>query len=266
MERLSSWQNLDQQDRGGGSGCKGDLRLRSRAESGQMEWTGVDEEIFVVQLRRRATLLNEGFQQHVRDLVVGGKEVYAGPIKSKHRMLDLVEQRGRDGPVVALEGLPFAADILDPVRASVVCQSPQDILQLAEWLVHTGESNRMAVVKVRNRFAAGDVDRKEGGNPQLTLHVLFTSSSGLSIIGEIQLHDPVLHSLNVKMHRLETVQRAAAASARRESGELGLELDNHHHYKALLEDQSLNAHDLDSAIADISVRSSRGPPHLPGPM
>eukprot|EP00961_Rhodomonas_salina_P123935 1670355-Rhodomonas_salina.2 len=36
VERLSSWQNLDQQDRGGGSGCKGDLRLRSRAESGQV--------------------------------------------------------------------------------------------------------------------------------------------------------------------------------------------------------------------------------------
>ncbi len=45
------------------------------------------------------------------------------------------------------------------------------------------------------------------------LSVLYTGAKGLSIIGEIQLHDARMHPMKVKMHRLYKVKRAGNLAA-----------------------------------------------------
>jgi len=49
------------------------------------------------------------------------------------------------------------------------------------------------------------------GYRDLMLCVLYSGTSGLRIIGEIELHDARMHRLKLKMHKLYKVKRATAA-------------------------------------------------------
>jgi hypothetical protein len=58
-------------------------------------------------------------------------EVYPAPVKTLHRMREKVREYASDA-AVAGRGWPLCANILDPVRASVVCSGPA-VLQVLEW-------------------------------------------------------------------------------------------------------------------------------------
>ena len=45
----------------------------------------------------------------------------------------------------------------------------------------------------------------------LMLSVVYTGVHGLRIVGEVQVHDPRMHPLKVKMHHLYVVKRASSA-------------------------------------------------------
>jgi len=105
---------------------------------------------------------------------------------------------------------PLSAQILDPVRASILCPSPRAIIKLAQWIIHNGESHGLPVVRVKNKFSGASEDYD--GYRDLMLSVRYQGAGGLCILGEVQLHDTRMHKVKVKMHRLYQVKRAPAAS------------------------------------------------------
>ena len=81
-------------------------------------------------------------------------EVYPAPVKTPHRMREKVREYAGEAAAAAGEGRgwPLCANILDPVRASVVCSGPAEILRVLGWF--TGWSD-----------AAGG-DAADGGGTQ----------------------------------------------------------------------------------------------------
>mmetsp|Transcript_14218 Transcript_14218/g.30377 ORF Transcript_14218/g.30377 Transcript_14218/m.30377 type:complete len:1807 (+) Transcript_14218:1506-6926(+) len=135
--------------------------------------------------------------------------VFAGPVKSAARMREKLGE-------YALEGAawPLCAQILDPVRASVVCSGPAQIIEVASWFV--SEQNvgggPLTVCRVKNKFSLANADLV-GGYRDLMVCGILEGSGGLRIIGEIQIHDKQLHDLKLLMHKLYRIQRANAANA-----------------------------------------------------
>lgn len=283
----------------------------------------LDEDLYVTALRRRALLLNEGFQSKVRaaverrfgaepievvpdedmeasrrneeestkrrswgrekkfDLEAGGfgggssrkgrrqswrcqhlqlqqqqqqheavlravhvvERVHAAPVKTKARMQEKLfayaapdssphvsnhhrnlapppdvgrEEKAWEGKFAGAEGErrkqehPLTANILDPVRCTVVCRGAKEILEHARWLIADGEALGLPVVRVKNKFAMENSDEYDGYRDMM-LCVLYTGDMGLRIISEVQLHDVRLHELKLQMHKLYKVKRAASA-------------------------------------------------------
>ncbi len=53
-------------------------------------------------------------------------------------------------------GWPVSACVLDPVRASVVCDGPLQIMEVASWFLNSyasGAGAGMRVCRVKNKFA-----------------------------------------------------------------------------------------------------------------
>jgi hypothetical protein len=86
-------------------------------------------------------------------------EVYPAPVKTVKRMREKVlEYAGSAG-----EGAkwPLCANILDPVRASVVCSGPAEILEVLDWFLGRGERaaavgerpRLLPVCRIKNKFA-----------------------------------------------------------------------------------------------------------------
>jgi len=173
----------------------------------------LDEEVFISQLYRRAELLDEEFQLGVRRAVesrFGTKfGVYRAPVKTKARMREKLVSYGSAD---AGAELPLAANILDPVRASVVCTCPDEMLQVAEWLLEEGPAVGLPVVRIKNKFALPDATEYDGYR-DLMVCVLYEGSNGLAVIAEIQIHAHGLHNLKLQMHKLYKVKRAASANA-----------------------------------------------------
>lgn len=199
-----------------------------RVDAGNIAQAGVlsDEEPFVQFLAGRAALLDDEFQAKIASLPFGevrpslakgaasGPRVFPGPVKSKQRMLEKVlayhAEQQREGGSPANH--PLAAQILDPVRCSIVCRNPKHVVQIAQWLINEGPSVGLPVVRVKNKFSvppshAGEYD----GYRDIMLSVVFRSEGGLKIIGEVQLHDQRMFDIKVKMHRLYKLKRAASA-------------------------------------------------------
>jgi len=106
---------------------------------------------------------------------------------------------------------PLTANILDPIRCTVVCKGAKEILEHARWLIEEGEELGLPVVRVKNKFSMENSDEYDGYRDMM-LCVLYTNSVGLSIVCEIQLHDARLHQLKLQMHKLYKVKRATAAA------------------------------------------------------
>ena len=98
---------------------------------------------------------------------------------------------------------PLAANILDPVRATVVCEGAQQILEIVEWFGTAKKSGVLGIkiCRIKNRFTASDVNLNRDSHRHIGLNVRFADCEGLQIIGEIQVNDTDLHNLHkqVKM-------------------------------------------------------------------
>jgi hypothetical protein len=92
---------------------------------------------------------------------------------------------GRYAPPHPAAIWPLSANILDPVRLSLVVDGPALMLEVAQWF--TGNNSaELRVLRVKNRFALQRAEISDGYR-DLKLFVAFTSSSGLGIIGEVQV-------------------------------------------------------------------------------
>jgi len=189
-----------------------------------------DEEVYISQLQRRAALLNDEFQMCVQRAVerrFGDRvEFHSAPVKTKGRMREKLQgyaapsqtssnsskqdDKAEDADEQASQ-LPLAANILDPIRTTLVCGGAAEMLEVVEWLVAEGAVEGLAVVRVKNKFAAKDASEYDGYR-DLMVSVMYTGSHNLNIIGEIQIHDFRLHALKLQMHKLYKVKRATRAT------------------------------------------------------
>lgn len=103
-------------------------------------------------------------------------------IESKRQMLERVAYSATTSSHCS-KSVPFSAEILNPVRATIRCSGPKVMCQMAEWFVRHG-AEKLPVVKVKNKFALEDAS-KYNGYRDLTLYVLYTGPDNHSIIGEV---------------------------------------------------------------------------------
>jgi hypothetical protein len=107
----------------------------------------------------------------------------------------------------AAEGAPWphSAAILDPVRLSIVCAGPSQIVQAANWFISGSKieargAKELPVLRVKNKFAFAP-DELKGGYRDLMLSVLYEDGdSSLRIIGEIQARILTLLSCKIFKH------------------------------------------------------------------
>jgi len=146
-------------------------------------------------------------------------EVHPAPIKTTARMR---EKLAKYAPPDPRGTWPLSANILDPVRTSIVCSGgPAQILEVANWIVAgsgataSGQTSlkscaQLTVIRTKNRFSQPR-DQVPDGYRDIKLFVAFRGGCGLGIIGEIQIHDSTLHDLKLQMHKLYKVKRAKSA-------------------------------------------------------
>ncbi len=102
------------------------------------------------------------------------------PIKTRERM---IEKRGEYAAAAAASGKtatgwPFAACILDPVRVSIVCQGPAQMLEVSRWLLQDGMVGDGHICRVKNKFGLPeDSETAAGGYRDLQLCVVFRFQS-----------------------------------------------------------------------------------------
>jgi hypothetical protein len=94
---------------------------------------------------------------------------------------------------------PLSANILDPVRASIVCDGSDQVVQVARWFTEHEAETGLVVCRLKNTFSAAHDTQALGGYRDLKLFVLFEGAGGLRIIGEIQIHDMQLYLLKLKV-------------------------------------------------------------------
>jgi len=199
----------------------------------------LDEEIFLAQLALRAKLLNDEFQEEVIRIVAthcntvvernqSGSlaadastnrivgflcdfgdhcdrvEVHSAKPKAVLRMREKLHKYANPHP---RSEWPLCANILDPVRASIVCRGASQILKVLSWFTEQQDSAGLPICRMKNKFSF-PAELVPDGYRDLQICVLFRGSSGLSIIGEIQIHDAELHDLKLKMHKLYVIRRA----------------------------------------------------------
>mmetsp|Transcript_17521 Transcript_17521/g.48422 ORF Transcript_17521/g.48422 Transcript_17521/m.48422 type:complete len:144 (+) Transcript_17521:1263-1694(+) len=138
------------------------------------------------------------------------------------RCIQVAASESRVSVATPSSSCPFElpeAQILDPVRTTVVCEGPARMLEVAGWFIHATSSPHSAVIgpatlpicKVKNKFALQDSELV-GGYRDLMFCGVLEGAGGLRIIGEVQIHDRVLHDLKTLMHKLYRIRRAKAAS------------------------------------------------------
>ena len=94
---------------------------------------------------------------------------------------------------------PLSANILDPVRTSIVCYGSDQVMQVARWFTEHEAKTGLVVCRLKNTFSADCDIQATGGYRDLKLFVLFEGKSGSRIIGEIQIHDMPLYLLKLKV-------------------------------------------------------------------
>jgi hypothetical protein len=142
----------------------------------------------------------------------GAHPVWVSPAQAKTaaRMREKIQEYMAGG-----SEWPRAACILDPVRASVVCEGAAQIVQVAHWFLGGQPADSgppFLVCRVKNKFALSNSELV-GGYRDLMLCCLLEGPGGLKIIGEVQIHDKVLYELKLRMHKLYRIHRAQTASS-----------------------------------------------------
>eukprot|EP00291_Cryptomonas_curvata_P027473 CAMPEP_0172208936 /NCGR_PEP_ID=MMETSP1050-20130122/34795_1 /TAXON_ID=233186 /ORGANISM="Cryptomonas curvata, Strain CCAP979/52" /LENGTH=560 /DNA_ID=CAMNT_0012888675 /DNA_START=1 /DNA_END=1683 /DNA_ORIENTATION=- len=134
---------------------------------------------------------------------MGFVEVHPAPVKTVTRMRTKLTEYAPPHPSSIW---PLCANIMDPVRATIVCSSPAEILQVAGWFSNHEDETSLIVCRVKNKFSANT--HVTDGYRDFQMCVVFTDANGLRIIGEIQVHDKQLHDLNLRMHKMYKIKRA----------------------------------------------------------
>ncbi len=127
-------------------------------------------------------------------------EVIPAPVKSISRMQEKLYEYAK-----AESQWPLAAYILDPVRSSIVCSGPSQILEVLKWFLEAGcwesGSSRegLTVCKVKNKFSM-PASELQGSYRDIMVFVVYTApGSGLRVIAEIQIQDRILHDYKKKV-------------------------------------------------------------------
>jgi hypothetical protein len=191
-----------------------------------------DESVFVAQLLLRARLLNRDFHSRVAEAIerhselrrasgfeaadhtetrirfkgpvrgssfgdedYSGIEIHTSPPKGIERLREKVLKYA---PPHARAQWPLAANILDPVRCSIVCPSPAIMVRVLGWFMDHQQTNNLAIRRVKNKFAWSP-DQVLHGYRDVQMSVIFVGRSSLGIIGEIQIHDQELYKLKHKV-------------------------------------------------------------------
>ena len=135
---------------------------------------------------------------------VGVVEIHNAPIKSLSRMREKLLEYMLPSP----KGVwPLTANILDPVRLSLVTNGPSHIRQLVRWFLEKPGAFGFTVCRLKNAFALPR-SLVHDGYRDVKLFVIFSGPGDLKIIGEIQIHDREMHKLKQQMHHLYRVKRA----------------------------------------------------------
>jgi hypothetical protein len=121
----------------------------------------------------------------------GQLDVQRAPIKTAGRMLEKIKEYA-DKEVA----WPLTGCILDPVRASVVCSGPAEMVEVLSWFVGREEQTGLKVVRIKNKFGFKK-DELVGSYRDLMVCVLYRAVDGLAIIGEIQVTSPRPNSFSV---------------------------------------------------------------------
>mmetsp|Transcript_39653 Transcript_39653/g.124615 ORF Transcript_39653/g.124615 Transcript_39653/m.124615 type:complete len:715 (-) Transcript_39653:130-2274(-) len=193
------------------------------------------EDVFISQLHSRAVLLNDSFHSKLVDVLKahaaeceverpagraagqGAKgvriachfddgvhpiEFVPAAVKKKPRMAEKVMEYAAAEEEDA--GWPYSRRVLDPVRASVICNRPSHMAQVYRWLTSQGKTG-MRVCRVKNKLS---LEEAPDGYRDIMVCLLFEGEGGLNIIGEVQIHDRKIYECKVKMHKLYRIKRA----------------------------------------------------------
>jgi hypothetical protein len=110
-------------------------------------------------------------------------EVVPAPIKSLARMQEKLHEYAGVGA-----HWPLAANILDPVRAAVVCAGALQVLEALNWFASpAAKAAGLEVCKVKNKFAQSAAEVQGGYRAVMVCLVYSDPESGLRIIGEVQV-------------------------------------------------------------------------------
>ena len=172
------------------------LNMQSDTEAASFHWTvspdrqlsapSQGSSVDALQHVRITCTLNQGFG-------LGNFDVHTAPIKTMARMREkLLEYAAGDAQ------WPLSANILDPIRASIVCDGATAIMEVVGWFTKHGGEAGMRVCRIKNKFSFHQ-DELVGGYRDLMICLVFTGVSGLRIIGEIQVQDRTLHDLKQKV-------------------------------------------------------------------
>ena len=131
--------------------------------------------------------------------LVATVEVVSAPVKTISRMQDKLLEYATEG-----SQWPLSAYILDPVRASVVCSGPSQMLEVLRWFVEIGPGHAncqtgLVACRVKNKFAVPAEELHRGYRDIMVLMVYTDPSSKLRIIGEVQIQDKVLYEYKLKV-------------------------------------------------------------------
>jgi hypothetical protein len=127
-------------------------------------------------------------------------EVVPAPVKALSRMQDKLLEYVAEG-----SQWPLSACILDPVRASVVCSGPSQILEVLSWFVESGREptenfqKGLVVRRVKNKFSMAAEEVQGGYRDIMVLMVYTEPRSKLRIIGEVQIQDKILYEYKLKV-------------------------------------------------------------------
>ena len=199
-------------------------KARKAAEGGKTGML-LEEDVFIAQLAGRARLLDAEFQEHVLRVVrahaaegtasapskvgssaMAGRKastracaevrcrsggassefsvwVHPAPPKGTARMREKLAKYVLPHPMAIW---PLSSNILDPVRASLVCDGPEHMLEVLSWFTGGEAETGLRVCRIKNKFAFADAEVSDGYR-DLKVCVLFQGCLGLRIIGEIQV-------------------------------------------------------------------------------
>jgi hypothetical protein len=116
------------------------------------EVSGYNGRVGTSELVRLSDLTSPSAHSHFQEMAcsfsdANGPVIVSGaPIKGVVRMREKLSEYAADGAE-----WPLTACILDPIRASVICNGPRQMLEVCGWF--TSKESGMPVCRIKNKFA-----------------------------------------------------------------------------------------------------------------